>query len=179
MSVTIVSRLRPADWISRDVGFLRYWTVSNLPLFALATPMLGILAMSSIWAMQLNISLRKGSGVSGLDAVFPMPIHEATDRTRRLLRSLAVPQFLLAVLALTSYHVQIITRLSSGYYIWYIWLAAFLTQTSNFVSTDYSHGKKKPNATEFGLFSPMEVIRYMVLYAAVQAGLYSSFLPPA
>jgi GPI mannosyltransferase 2 len=153
--------------------------VSNLPLFALATPMLAVLAISSIRAMQLNIGPRTGRGMSGLNAVSPIPVQESIHGTRRLLRSFAVPQFLLAVLALTSYHVQIITRISSGYFVWYFWLAALLMETSNFVSTDNSQSPKKLIATELGLFSPTEVIRYMVLYAAVQAGLYSSFLPPA
>jgi phosphatidylinositol glycan class V len=117
--------------------------------------------------------------MSGLNAVSPILVRESIHGTRRLLRSLAVPQFLLAVLALTSYHVQIITRLSSGYCVWYFWLAALLTETSNFVFTDNSQSPKNFAATEIGLFGPTEVIRYMVLYAAVQAGLYSSFLPPA
>lgn len=171
MSVTLQAYCSSADPISRNVGFLRYWTVSNLPLFALATPMLAILAISSIRAMQLNIGRRTGKRMSGFNVVSPIPVHESIHGTRRLLRSFAVPQFLLAVLALTSYHVQIITRISSGYCVWYFWLAALLTENSQ--------SQKKLIATELDLFSPTGVIRYMVLYAAVQAGLYSSFLPPA
>lgn len=72
--------------------------------------------------------------------------------------SLALPQLSLAILALVSYHVQIITRLASGYPLWYIWLAH---QTVK--------GGTRPSAT----------IRWMVIYALIQAGLYASFLPPA
>ena len=72
--------------------------------------------------------------------------------------SLALPQLVLAILALTSYHVQIITRISSGYPLWYIWLAAKATDEPKRVAI---------------------VIRWMVIYALVQAGLYASFLPPA
>lgn len=72
--------------------------------------------------------------------------------------SMALPQLVLAVLALTTYHVQIITRISSGYPLWYIWLAAKTQET--------------PKRT-------VPIIRWMVIYALIQAGLYASFLPPA
>lgn len=153
--------------------------MSNLPLFALALPMLAVLTTSSLWAMQLNIGHLIGRRMTGLNAVSPRPAPESIQRTRGLLRRLAVPQFLLALLALTSYHVQIITRLSSGYSVWYIWLAALLTETSNFVFTDNVQGPKNLISTNIRHFGPTEVIRYMVIYAAIQAGLYSSFLPPA
>lgn len=78
------------------------------------------------------------------------------DRVTAL--SLALPQFLLAILALLSYHVQIITRLASGYPVWYIWLAYQTVEGGTRTST---------------------MIRWMVIYGLVQAGLYASFLPPA
>ena len=71
---------------------------------------------------------------------------------------LALPQLLLAILAFTSYHVQIITRISSGYPLWCIWLASKATDEPKRVTV---------------------VIRWMIIYALVQAGLYASFLPPA
>lgn len=79
---------------------------------------------------------------------------------RSLLWVLALPQLVLALLALTSYHVQIITRLSSGYPLWYIWLAGRICDTA------YHRISKA-------------VFRWMVIYTMVQAGLYASFLPPA
>jgi phosphatidylinositol glycan class V len=86
--------------------------------------------------------------------------HYLADLDTSLLWRLAAPQLILAILAVTSYHVQVITRLSSGYPLWYIWLAALVC----------TRGR---NTTLKGVF------RWMVLYALIQAGLYSSFLPPA
>jgi GPI mannosyltransferase 2 len=68
---------------------------------------------------------------------------------------LTIPQLILAVLALTTYHVQIITRIASGYPWWYIWLAA-----------------ERPRSVKIA-------VRWMALYALIQGGLYASFLPPA
>jgi GPI mannosyltransferase 2 len=67
---------------------------------------------------------------------------------------------ILAILALTTYHVQIITRISSGYPLWYIWLA---------IVNCVGENQKLLKWTTY----------WMVLYAFVQAGLYASFLPPA
>lgn len=82
----------------------------------------------------------------------------ATIQQRAVVASLALPQLVLAVLALTSYHVQIITRISSGYPLWYIWLA-----------TKVRDDPKRASV----------ILRWMIIYAMVQAGLYALFLPPA
>ena len=73
---------------------------------------------------------------------------------------LAVPELLLPLLALTTYHVQIITRISSGYPLWYVGLALTMV------------GNEQPTWSK-------TLMRFMVLYAAIQAALYSAFLPPA
>lgn len=78
-----------------------------------------------------------------------------------LVKALAAAQIILAVTALTSYHVQIITRLSSGYAVWYWWLAQRLA------------GDKKAGGFGKG------VVTFMIMYAGIQAVLFSSFLPPA
>lgn len=84
-----------------------------------------------------------------------------------LLRQFALPQLVLAILALTSYHVQIITRLSSGYPVWYWWLASMVLNDREVWS-----GKRK--------WKPAIIItRWMVIYGIVQGGLFASFLPPA
>ncbi len=79
---------------------------------------------------------------------------------------LAVPQLVLSVLALTTYHVQVITRISSGYPLWYWWLA------SNIVY-------QKPLRLGRRSIPTKVVIRWMVLYALIQGGLFAAFLPPA
>lgn len=114
----------------RDVGFLRYWTPSNIPLFLLAFPMLALLLLSSRWSL--------------------------TQPPAVLL--LAIPQALLALLAFTNFHVQIILRLASGCIVWY-W----------FVADGLSKGERWADWT----------VKWMVGYAAVQAVLYAAFLPPA
>ncbi|KAK1139675.1 ER membrane glycoprotein subunit of the GPI transamidase complex-like protein [Aspergillus melleus] len=139
-----------------NVGFLRYWTVSNIPLFLLAFPMLAILIRSSTW---------------GLKAFLASSSHEASDSDRvissktqaSLLMRLTVPQALLSGLAITNYHVQIINRVSSGYPVWYWYLAHLILGDS---------GVK--HSRIFTLAVPGAVI-----YALIQAVLFGSFLPPA
>ncbi|KPI37825.1 GPI mannosyltransferase 2 [Cyphellophora attinorum] len=116
-----------------NVGLFRYWTISNIPLFLLAAPTLALLI---------------GSGIDG--AVRAVYFRKSPDAYY-----LAIPQLILAVLALTTYHVQIITRIASGYPWWYIWLAA-----------------ERPRSVK-------TAVRWMALYALIQGGLYASFLPPA
>lgn len=147
----------------RNVGFFRYWTVSNIPLFLLAAPMLAIMATSAIWG------LTRGSG-STEEKTGDGKIEEGArqpERARRVVLRLAIPQLVLAVMALTSYHVQIITRLSSGYPVWYWWLASMMSENREMVV----FGTK---------WQPAKVItRWTVVYAMVQGGLFVSFLPPA
>jgi phosphatidylinositol glycan class V len=76
-----------------------------------------------------------------------------------ILRNLAVSQLLLTLLTLTTAHVQIITRISSAYPVCLWYLSAQLEEGT----------------------SPLagNVVRFMVIYAIVQGGLFASFLPPA
>ncbi|KAL4788138.1 GPI mannosyltransferase 2 [Aspergillus varians] len=144
------------------VGFLRYWTVSNIPLFLLASPMLLILFLSSFWAVGadapfsiFNVSLKAGSApLSGPAA--------------QLLTQLAIIQFVLTAMALTSYHVQIINRISSGYPLWYWYLACQALGTTE---------RTLPMAKYSAPF--LALVSVMVIYALVQAVLFGSFLPPA
>lgn len=81
-------------------------------------------------------------------------------RLRLVVRSMAFAQMILVGLAFTTYHVQIITRLSSGYAAWYWWVAACL---------------KSPKTRQMG----SGFVVFMVMYALIQAVLFASFLPPA
>ena len=148
--------------MGRNVGFLQYWTLSNLPLFLLAMPCLAVLALSSFWAFTYQHRrprLPANSGESKADA--------AVDKGS-LLR-LAMPQLVLALAALTIYHVQIINRLSSGYPLWYIWLASMITNSEGRVSG--SPVKRRAAARL--------MVSLMGMYAIIQGGLFASFLPPA
>lgn len=119
--------------------------MSNIPLFILATPMLVVLIRAGVDQLRSR----------------DVPVADKPAESTRLLsllQSAAVAQVLLAVLAATSYHVQIITRISSGYPLWYWWLAGCLIR-----------GEKTGS----------RVVVFMVMYASIQGALFTSFLPPA
>ncbi|KAK0709649.1 GPI mannosyltransferase 2, partial [Lasiosphaeria miniovina] len=124
-----------------NTGFLRYWNLPNVPLFLLAAPMIVVLTRSGL-----------DHEKTPADAL----LHSA--RLTTLVRSAAAAQLVLAVLAVLMYHVQIITRISSSYPLWYWWLAGALMR-----------GDKAGSQT----------VMFMVTYAAVQGALFTSFLPPA
>ncbi|KAI1118189.1 GPI mannosyltransferase 2 [Nemania sp. NC0429] len=132
-----------------NVGFLRYWTPSNIPLFLLAGPMLYFLAKSGV-AFLSNPFLLNGK-IKG--AVLSPDL-------AALLRSMASVQLILTATAITNYHVQIITRVSSGYPLWYWWLA-------NLLSDGRTAGTGK------------NIVLFMIMYASIQGALFASFLPPA
>ncbi|KAH6685062.1 mannosyltransferase [Plectosphaerella plurivora] len=153
------------------VGFLRYWTVSNIPLFLLAAPVLTILIKSGIeiakQPSQLVPSARASAASQTKGKV------EAKDKadtssspeipsSQVLVVSLAVSQVTLTVLALASYHVQIITRLASGYPVWYWWVAAGL-RGSDLARKQWAN----------------RIVTFSIVYALVQAALFACFLPPA
>lgn len=87
--------------------------------------------------------------------------------SRRAAQCMGIPQLVLGGLALTSYHVQIITRLSSGYPVWYLWLASIVLEDHKLTLL----GRK----WRLGRW----LLRWIVLYALIQGGLFASFLPPA
>jgi len=75
-----------------------------------------------------------------------------------MIQRLALPQLVLAVLAITHYHVQIITRLASGYPWLYIWLGEKIVSRFRYSGV---------------------AVQFFVMYGLIQAGLFASFLPPA
>ncbi|KAK1992067.1 mannosyltransferase [Colletotrichum falcatum] len=139
------------------VGLFRYWTPSNLPLFILATPVLGLLIVSG-WDV-----MNRPSGLARTPTA-DKPLPQRNDTRSTLVFSMAAAQVLLAVLAITTYHVQIITRIASGYAAWCWWAAACLLD-------DGADGKRR------GLGG--KIVTFSVMYAAVQGVLFASFLPPA
>lgn len=83
---------------------------------------------------------------------------------------MAAAQLAFAVLTLFNYHVQIITRLSSGYPVWYWWVARSLLPSS-----DGGGGQSRGTKPGTGGL----IVGFMVVYAAIQGVLFASFLPPA
>ena len=154
---------------TRGVGFLKYWTLSNVPLFLLSAPMLYITIHSAMWAGNWNLHVggRGSNGKGSREHEQGQSFDDFLQVRSGTMRRLLLPQLLLAVLALTNYHVQIINRISSGYPVWYWWLAwlALNNHKLRFFGRPLSSARL--------------VIRLMVVYALIQGGLFASFLPPA
>lgn len=140
-----------ADKCSRNVGFLRYWTLNQVPLFLLATPMLAILLRSGVELVRhpQQVASIPGSGKNSNELGCSL-----------FVRALAGSQAVVAVLAMTTYHVQIITRISSGYPVWYWWVAGCLMD------------KRRQRLGR-------AMVMFMMLYGGIQGGLFATFLPPA
>lgn len=184
------NRLLPSiySWVQDhywEVGFMRYWTLTNLPLFLLAGPLLAILFYTGYLALLKLASLvPQGRSQSGRKLAI-----SDTQIFRHVLPRFALPQLVLAVMAATSFHVQIINRISSGYPVWYILLAIAMHNTSSTINTQKSNNSTKrvsDAAGRVGSWSLLVksqhlqwIVRGMVAYAIVQGGLYASFLPPA
>ncbi|KAM3521830.1 hypothetical protein MY4038_008891 [Beauveria bassiana] len=139
---SIYSYVQDVYW---NVGFLRYWTPNQIPLFLLAAPVLTLLIASGYEVLRRPAAA--GFAPSSLDH-------------RVLVQALAASQAIVALLALTSYHVQVISRLASGYAVWYWWIAACLMDKSR-------RGVGRA------------AVIFMVMYGGIQAVLFSTFLPPA
>ncbi|KAL1988754.1 hypothetical protein VTN96DRAFT_7638 [Rasamsonia emersonii] len=142
-----------------NVGFLKYWTVTNLPLFCLAAPMLAVLCQSALSVLQ------RPPAEQIYLSFAPDASSQKTSVRQSCLTRLAISQGLLAITALTSYHVQIINRISSGYPVWYWYLASLALD------------KTKPSQPARCLFSA--ATQGMAMYGLIQAVLFGSFLPPA
>jgi len=164
--------------ILRNVGFLRYWTVSNIPLFLLATPMLLALFASSWRAM--HGTLVRGTSTANTPSQRTLA---ANNPSHSLLRRLALPQAILAVSALLVFHVQVVTRVASGYPVVYVWGAMCITRSDGSDGgerrTEGEEGVRGSNDTKKGWDVGELVVRGSVIYAVVQGALFAGFMPPA
>jgi len=141
-------------WVN---GLFRYWTLSNLPLFLLAAPMLAILCLSSISALDTS---------SPIQSLLPIP-------TSNVLKRLAILQLVLVSIVFTTANVQIITRIASGYPLLYIWIAQQIQSEQQEIM------KVARANSRMGEGYAQMITRWMFMYALIQGGLYASFLPPA
>lgn len=73
---------------------------------------------------------------------------------------------MLALAAATSFHVQIVNRIASGYPLWYLTVAAWLENRQPGIQTVIS---------DRGQWA----VRAMVMYSMIQGMLFANFLPPA
>ncbi|KAK3079015.1 hypothetical protein LTS18_005957 [Coniosporium uncinatum] len=177
-----------------NVGFLRYWTASNVPLFLLAAPTLYLLFSTGIRALTMRT---EGMGGSPPPSSTSQDSRDSTVQTGeapfavQMLRRLAIPQLLLALLALTSFHVQIIIRIASAYPVWYVLLASDMLgddavdeqagkeRGANKGRTDNEgRGRGGGRTGKRKKWTPV-LVKGLMIYGLVQAGLFASFLPPA
>jgi len=163
------------NWVQQhywDTGLFRYWAFSNIPLFLLAIPMLTILLLtgSSCLIGYPNPPIYQASDKSNSDELIGAHSHLSD-----CMRWFALPQIVLALLALTSFHVQIINRISTGYPVWYIMIAFAITSTK--ADGPLASGTSRGLLANKGL--QKWLVRSMIIYAMVQGGLFASFLPPA
>ncbi|CZS98982.1 hypothetical protein WAI453_008435 [Rhynchosporium graminicola] len=135
-----------------NCGFLRYWTVANIPLFLLSAPMFLVLTRSGLWALTFNPIFRQGQAGKSQES-------NESRGARQVLRNMAVSQLALVSLTLVTAHVQIITRISSAFPVW-LWYASVASEDGKTMLVD-------------------SFVKFMVTYALVQGSLYASFLPPA
>ena len=120
------------------------------------------------------------SGATFLHDSFQRPLHQTQGKKAgatggfvqvasgaHTLPELALPQLMLALVALVSLHVQIVNRIASAYPIWYVTISAYL----------FGKGSVPPEEKTW-LQSPM-LIRGLIMYALIQGMLFANFLPPA
>ena len=158
------------SWVQKhywNVGFLSYWTPGNIPLFLVAAPMLVILSATALLVYskpnQMLASVNGGTNKPSSKAEAALFTHVVSQ--------LAIPQLILATMSLTSFHVQIINRISSGCALWYLILAIAVN--------DRRADRWEAIWGVLGGGRVELVVRLMVAYAIVQGGLYAAFLPPA
>ncbi len=134
--------------------------------------MLCILLHSGIWAWYGDVPHKKSGAArfQGEGSVKDLQVSSFDSQSATTQASAfryAMPQIILAVLALTTYHVQVITRISSAYPVWLWWLASLILEDDK---TTFLGRKLNP---------AILITRWMIIYALIQGGLFAGFLPPA
>ncbi|KAK5113293.1 hypothetical protein LTR85_010910 [Meristemomyces frigidus] len=175
-----------------NVGFLRYWTLSNLPLFALAFPIGWIMvetALPSLFQAHHINRIVNGSCEADrkLQPYPPIPATKEEKVFQYLLPRFALPQVILVGMAATSFHCQIINRISSGYPLWFFIIALEMCVIDGGSWRDKGESARGRQGVSrlFGVYDripsakPDWIVRGLMVYAVVQGGLYASFMPPA
>ncbi len=137
--------------------------------------MLAILGASSMWALQIgwgdsSLFTSKRPSTVTHDEIkngLKPKTKSDQDRTRTYLQQSVLPQLVLTTLAVSNYHVQIINRISSGYAVWYWWLACAILDDCQITLAGRTW-----NVAQLA-------VRWMIMHALIQTVLFASFLPPA
>lgn len=146
-----------------NIGFLKYWTLNNIPNFIIAIPQF-IILLKSIHHFIINL-------------------HNSPNRCNTIIPLVAITIIFLFIILFLA-HVQIINRVSSfiPLHLWYISETLISAKTNNQIS----HYKKSPNLNANGVnFNNTKMI-WVKLYlgclffwVSVQTVLFGLFLPPA
>jgi Gpi18-like mannosyltransferase len=140
-------------------GLFKYWKLSNMPLFLCAAPELFFLLRSG-WAALTSGPRTPTTSTSAT------PSEDSSLEVPSVWRPLALPQLALCILTITTLHIQIINRITSGYPLHLVYWAGCLV---------ISQGEPK---VESGM-GASGVVRWIVMYALIQGALYAAFCPPA
>jgi len=159
-SFSFLSSFHPLKSLIRNVGFLRYYEVKQIPNFLLATPMI----ILSVYGIYTYFNYDRNRFLS-LGLISSKETHQGKKKkkenglffTKTILPFIYLWVFLLVYLVPTI-HIQVITRLFSSLPPIY-WTITF---------TLYNSPKM------FSFF-----IHYFVLYTLIGIVLYSNFYPPA
>lgn len=144
----------------RNVGFFRYWTISQLPNWILSLPVLGLAAlwMSSVYSQDTCILLKK--------TFLPWKFGN-TVLLNNLLVHAHFTLITLLILVCNS-HVQVVLRFASPGGLPAVWWGASHLFTMNSKEMD---SKKR-------LWGKL-LLSYLVLWNLTSTLLYSGFYPPA
>ena len=163
----------------------------------LAVPMVAIMLSTGWLALRRAHYVAKACASNAPKEQESQELKSNTNVFIYVLPFFALPQLILAILATTTFHVQIINRISSGYPVWYIVLAIAIFSVRDSLSARErsSHvpsvDSKKAGNAGFGnrkdatypetgssrpfcpfKSSPLQwIVRGMVMYAIVQGGI--------
>lgn len=143
-----------------NVGFLKYWTLSNIPNFVIAMPQ-SIILLKSIHHFIANP-------------------HNLPNGCHTIIPLVAITVIFLFIILFLA-HVQIINRVSSfiPLHLWYISESLISAKTTN----QLSHYKKPLSLTTKGINSKMAWIKLylgcLFFWVFIQTILFGLFLPPA
>ena len=132
-----------------NIGFLNYWTPNNIPNFLFALP--------TILTLLVSINYFRGEYVPHL-------------------RPLLLMTGLFLFLGITSWHVQILTRVSGFIPLSSWYLACKLIESNNSAGL---RGKFYKAGVSLGVPIEKVIITWNFLWIVVQTALFAGFLPPA
>jgi phosphatidylinositol glycan class V len=162
-----------------DVGPWRYWTISQIPNFLLATPILTLAFASVTWFfVAIDQAARPESKI----------FHALSDLTLSLSMALtllpyAIHALVLSLILLTAAHVQIALRVLPAATPWISWAgAALIIQSAkhkNIVVEKSRSLGASPNGGSWWPFLSDLWIGWSVVWLLVSSVLWLAFLPPA